>query len=117
VERWNRLHPSQTPQRPYLQTVLDGAEGPIIAATDYMKVVADQVTPWFPGRLVSLGSDGFCRSDNREHLRRFFEVNAESIATTALSRLARDGVVDMAIANKAFEELGVSTEKPDPATC
>jgi len=71
VERWNRLHPDQAPKRPYIQTILDGAEGPIIAATDYMKVVADQVTPWFPGRLVSLGTDGFGRSDNREHLRRF----------------------------------------------
>jgi pyruvate dehydrogenase E1 component len=117
VERQNRLHPDQTSKRPYIQTVLDGSEGPIIAATDYMKVVADQVTPWLPGRLVSLGTDGFGRSENREHLRRFFEVNAESIATAALSRLARDGVVDMAIANQAFKDLGVSTEKPDPATC
>ena len=69
-------------------------KGPIVAATDYMKVVADQIAPWLPGRLESLGTDGFGRSDNREYLRRHFEVNAESIAAAALSRLARDGQFD-----------------------
>ncbi len=73
---------------------LKGAEGPIVAATDYMKVVADQVAPWLPGRMETLGTDGFGRSDNREYLRRHFEVNAESIAAAALSRLARDGKFD-----------------------
>src|SRR6185436_12916121 len=66
IERWNRLHPDQPAERPYIQTVLDGAEGPIVAATDYMKAVADQVAPWLPGRMVTLGTDGFGRSDNRE---------------------------------------------------
>ena len=75
-----------------------------------MKVVPDQVAPWLPGRMVTLGTDGFGRSENREYLRRHFEVNAESIVTAALSRLARDGT-----AEKAFEELGVNTEGIDPA--
>ena len=88
----------------------------MIAATDYIRAFAEQIRAYVPRRYVVLGTDGFGRSDTREKLRRFFEVNAESIVTAALSRLARDGVVDMAIASRAFEELGVSTEKPDPAT-
>jgi len=80
-----------------------------------MKVVADQVAPWLPGRMVTLGTDGFGRSDNREHLRRHFEVNAESIAAAALARLARDGAFDAAKAKKAFGELGVDPERVDPA--
>ena len=115
AERWNRLHPGQAPRVPYIVEALEGAEGPIVAATDYMKVVADQVAPWLPGRMETLGTDGFGRSDNREYLRRHFEVNAESIATAALSRLARDGRFDMEKAKAAFGELGVDTEKIDPS--
>jgi pyruvate dehydrogenase E1 component len=113
VERWNRLHPDQPSQRPYILSALDGAEGPIVAATDYMKVVPDQLAPWLPGRMVTLGTDGFGRSDNREYLRRHFEVNAESIAAAALSRLARDGKFDVAKVKEAFKDLGVNPEKID----
>jgi pyruvate dehydrogenase E1 component len=88
---------------------------PIIAATDYMKIVPDQLSPWLGLRLVTLGTDGFGRSDNREHLRRHFEVNAESIAAAALSRLARDGKFDTSRAENALKELGVDPEKVDPA--
>ena len=115
VERWNRLHPTEPEKRPYIFSALDGSEGPIIAASDYMKVVPDQLAPWLPGRLVTLGTDGFGRSENREYLRRHFEVNAESIAGAALSRLAREGKFDAQRARQAFEELGVNTEKIDPA--
>jgi pyruvate dehydrogenase E1 component len=115
TERWNRLHPAEPEKRPYIFTALEGADGPIIAASDYMKVVPDQLAPWLTGRLVTLGTDGFGRSDNREYLRRHFEVNAESIACAALSRLAREGKYDAARAQSAFEELGVNTEKADPA--
>jgi pyruvate dehydrogenase E1 component len=115
VERWNRLHPAQEPRRPYLQQVLDGAPGPIIAATDYMKIVPDQVAPWLAGRLVSLGTDGFGRSDNRQYLRRHFEVNAESIAAAALSKLARTGQFDPAAATRALADLGIDPETEDPA--
>ena len=115
AERWNRLHPGETPRRPYVVSALGSAQGPIVAATDFMKVVPDQVAPWLPGRMVTLGTDGFGRSENREYLRRHFEVNAESIVTAALSRLARDGKFDAVKAAKAFEELGVKTEGIDPA--
>jgi pyruvate dehydrogenase E1 component len=80
-----------------------------------MKIVPDQLAPWLGGRLVSLGTDGFGRSDNREHLRRHFEINAESIVAAALSALAREKKFDASKAEKAFEELGVKSEKPDPA--
>ncbi|MCL6545707.1 MAG: pyruvate dehydrogenase (acetyl-transferring), homodimeric type, partial [Bryobacteraceae bacterium] len=115
VERWNRLHPDQPPRTPYLLQALGDAAGPIVAATDYMKIVADQIAPWLPGRLNSLGTDGFGRSDNREHLRRHFEVNAESIAAAALAALARRGEMDPSRARRAIEKLGVDTEKIDPA--
>jgi pyruvate dehydrogenase E1 component len=115
VERWNRLHPAEPARTPYIVEVLRGADGPIVAASDYMKVVADQLAPWLSGRLVALGTDGFGRSDNREYLRRHFEVNAESIAAAALSRLARDGQFDAQKAAAAFAELGVATETGDPA--
>ena len=115
AERWNRLHPDQPARVPYLLQAIKGADGPIIAASDYMKVVADQVAPWLSGRLETLGTDGFGRSDNREHLRRHFEISAESIAAAALSRLARDGKFDATKAVAAFAELGVDTEKIDAA--
>lgn len=115
VERWNRLHPGKPEKTPYLLDALKNAKGPIIAACDYMKVMADQLAPWLPSRLVALGTDGFGRSDNREHLRRHFEVNAESIAAATLSRLAREGKFDAAKAEKAYKELGLDTEKLDPA--
>ncbi|MGI9101610.1 MAG: pyruvate dehydrogenase (acetyl-transferring), homodimeric type [Terriglobales bacterium] len=115
IERWNRLHPAEPEKKPYILTALQGAQGPIIAASDYLKIVPDQLAPWLQGRLVSLGTDGFGRSDNRQHLRRHFEVNAESIVAAALSRLVRDKKFDAAKAQKAFTDLGVDTEKLDPA--
>jgi pyruvate dehydrogenase E1 component len=115
VERWNRLHPAEKPKQPYVLTALEKADGPIIAASDYMKAIPDQLAPWLGTRLVTLGTDGFGRSDNREHLRRHFEISAESIATAALSRLARDGKFDPNKAQQAFKDLGVNTEKGDPA--
>ncbi|HTS49361.1 MAG TPA: pyruvate dehydrogenase (acetyl-transferring), homodimeric type [Bryobacteraceae bacterium] len=116
VERWNRLHPAEPERKPYLVQALEGTEGPIIASSDYMKAVADQITPWVPGRLVSLGTDGFGRSENREHLRRHFENGAEAIAAAALARLARDGWFDKGRAQAAVTELGLNPESPDPVT-
>ncbi len=109
ADRWNRLHPESPARVPYLLRALEGAGGPIVAATDYMKIVADQVAPWLAGRMTSLGTDGFGRSDNRQRLRRHFEVNAESIAVAALARL------DAAAARRAIEQLGVDADAPDPA--
>jgi pyruvate dehydrogenase E1 component len=115
VERWNRLHPAQSARQPYILSALGEAQGPIIAASDYMKAVPDQLAPWLPERLVSLGTDGFGRSDNREYLRRHFEVSAEFIVATTLSRLAREGKFDTQRAEQAFAELGIDTERRDPA--
>ena len=115
VDRWNRLHPGEPAKLPYILKALEGTDGPIIAASDYMKVVPDQLSPWLSTRLVTLGTDGFGRSDNREHLRRHFEVNAESVVGATLSRLARDGKFDTAKAAQAYQDLGVDTEKIDPA--
>ena len=115
VERWNRLHPAEPEKVPYIVSALQGCKGPIIAASDYMKSVPDMLAPWLSTRLVTLGTDGFGRSDNREHLRRHFEVNAESIVAATLSKLARDGKFDTTKAQAALTELGVETERPDPA--
>jgi pyruvate dehydrogenase E1 component len=115
VERWNRLHPAEAEKTPYIVTALNGSKGPIIAASDYMKSVPDQLAPWLLNRLVSLGTDGFGRSDNREHLRSHFEVNAESVVAATLSKLARDGKFDAGKAQKAIAELGIDPEKGDPA--
>jgi pyruvate dehydrogenase E1 component len=115
IDRWNRLHPAEPAKVPYIQEVLGGTEGPIIAASDYMKAVQDQIAPWLAGRFVALGTDGFGRSENREHLRRHFEVNAVSIAGAALSKLARDGKFDAKKAAKALTDLGIDTEKIDAA--
>jgi len=115
VERWNRLHPAEAAKVPHIAQVMEGTEGPIIAASDYMKAVQDQVAPWLPGRFAALGTDGFGRSDNRTYLRRHFEVDAASIAGAALSRLARDGKFDAKKAAKALGELGIDPEKVDSA--
>jgi pyruvate dehydrogenase E1 component len=115
VERWNRLHPAEPERKPYLVEALQGINGPIVASTDYMKVVADQISPWLPGRLVSLGTDGFGRSENREYLRKHFENGAEAIAATALARLAREGRFSKSRAQAAIFELGLDPERVDPA--
>jgi len=114
-DRWNRLHPKDAPRTPYVVKALEGTKGPIIAASDYMKIVPDQVSPWLGSRLVTLGCDGFGRSENREHLRRFFEVDAASIVAATLSRLARDGKFDAAKAAQAVKDLGLDPESGDPA--
>jgi pyruvate dehydrogenase E1 component len=80
-----------------------------------MKAVQDQIAPWLPGRMVSLGTDGFGRSDNRAYLRKHFEVSGEAIAAAAVSRLARDGKFDAKKAVKAISELGLDPERIDPA--
>lgn len=114
-DRWNRLHPKDTARVPYLLQVLDGYNGPIIAATDYMKIVADGLSPWLAGRLVALGTDGYGRSENREYLRRHFEVDAESIVIAALAALAKSGEVSTDLVAQAITTLGVDPEKVDAA--
>ncbi len=116
TDRWNRLHPAEPQRKPYLLQALGDVDRPIIAASDYLKIVADQITPWLPGRLTALGTDGFGRSENREHLRRFFEVDAASIAAAALARLAHWGRFDKRTASQAILDLGLDPNSIDPAT-
>ena len=94
---------------------MGATQGPIIASSDYMKAVPDQLAPWLYGRLTSLGTDGFGRSENREHLRRFFEISAEAIVQATLSALARDGRFDAARASAAIAELGLNADAKDPS--
>jgi pyruvate dehydrogenase E1 component len=115
ADRWNRLHPTEPERKPYIHQALGDIDMPIIAASDYLKIVADQIAPWLPGRLTALGTDGFGRSENREHLRRFFEVDAQSIAAAALSRLSRWGRFDAARAHQAILDLGLNPDTIDPS--
>ncbi|GAA3763304.1 pyruvate dehydrogenase (acetyl-transferring), homodimeric type [Terriglobus aquaticus] len=115
TERWNRLHPAEPEKKPYLLEALGDANGPVIAASDYMKVMPDGLSPWLGQRLVTLGTDGFGRSDNREYLRRHFEVDANAIVAATLSKLVREGSVKAKAAQKAFAELGIDTESGDPS--
>jgi len=114
VDRWNRLHPTEAPRAPHIARVMEGTQGPIVASSDYIKAQADQLAPWIGTRLHSLGTDGFGRSENREHLRKFFEISAEAIAQATLSALARDGKMDAERARAAIAELGFDAEKPNP---
>jgi pyruvate dehydrogenase E1 component len=115
TERWNRLHPAEPRRTPYIVTALEGSNGPIIASSDYMKIIPDQLAQWLPGRLHSLGTDGFGRSENREHLRAFFEISAEAIVQATLSALAREGKIDAGRAAAAVAEMGFDPERKDPA--
>ncbi|MGB5581188.1 MAG: pyruvate dehydrogenase (acetyl-transferring), homodimeric type, partial [Woeseia sp.] len=116
AERWNQLHPEHPPKQSYLEKTLAGRKGPYIAATDYMKIVPDQVQRWIPGSFVTLGTDGYGRSDDRKSLRQFFEVDKHYIAVTALKALADDGALDQKTVTAAIEKYGIDPEKPDPVT-
>lgn len=116
IQRWNMLHPESDPRIPYVTQCLDGTKGPVIAATDYMKIYADQIREYVPNRLIVLGTDGFGRSDSRAQLRKHFEVDASSIVIYALKALCDEGDIDAAIITKAIKILGIDPERPDPAT-
>ena len=115
AERWNRLHPAETPRVPYVTECLGDAGGVFVAASDYVKALPDAIDRWLPRPLTSLGTDGFGRSENRAALRDFFEVDAKSIAVAALAALARDGQLDVTVVKKAIADLGVDPEKANPA--
>jgi pyruvate dehydrogenase E1 component len=116
VERWNRLHPADQPRVPYITDQLARSEGPIIAVTDYMKVVPDQISRWAPsGRAFeSLGTDGFGRSDTREALRHFFEIDTGHVVVAVLSELARAGAGSPDEVAKAIAHYDIDPEAPDP---
>jgi len=114
VRRWNMLHPTEPPGKSYLETILENESGPFIAVSDNIKSVPDQIAPWVPGGLFTLGTDGFGRSDTRERLRRYFEVDAECTAIAVLYQLSRLGKIKPEAVAKAIKELGVDPEKAFP---
>jgi pyruvate dehydrogenase E1 component len=117
AERHNLLHPTTSPRKSYVETLLDGHAGPVIAATDYMRNYADQIRQHLGGRrYVTLGTDGFGRSDFRVKLRRFFEVNRYYVAVAALKALADDGTIKPDVVAQAIKKYGIDTERPDPWT-
>jgi pyruvate dehydrogenase E1 component len=116
IERWNLLHPDGERRRTYVEEVLGGRTGPFVAATDYMKTVADQIRQWVPGRYVVLGTDGFGRSDSRAELRRFFEVDRHYVVVATLKALADDGKIDRKLVTQAMHSFGIDPEKPNPLT-
>ncbi|MGI9201229.1 MAG: pyruvate dehydrogenase (acetyl-transferring), homodimeric type [Woeseiaceae bacterium] len=116
VERWNQLHPEEEPRKCYIQECLGERPGPYIAATDYMKIVPDQIQRWVPGRYMSLGTDGYGRSDDRDALRQHFEVDERFIAVAALKALADDGALDQKTVSQAIEKYGIDPDRPDPVT-
>jgi len=116
AERWNMLHPAETPRVPYITECLADAPGVFVAASDYMKVLPSMVAKWVPRHLSALGTDGFGRSDGRDSLRDFFEVDAKHVAYAALVELQHEGQLDLPTLQKAAAELGINPNKPNPLT-
>ena len=116
ADRWNLLHPEAKPRSAYVTQCLEGRAGPVVAATDYMRIVADQIRPWVPRRYTVLGTDGFGRSDTREQLRRFFEVNRHYVAVAALRSLAEDGAIPAVTVSQAIAKYGIDPDRPAPWT-
>jgi pyruvate dehydrogenase E1 component len=118
AERWNLLHPEAKPRIPYVEQCLAQHEGPVVAASDYIKTFADQIRPFIPRDRVYwvLGTDGYGRSDTRAKLREFFEVNRYYVTVAALKALADDGVVTPAAVAQAIRKYGINPEKPNPVS-
>jgi len=114
VERWNMLHPAEPPRVPYLTECVAGKPGVFVAATDYVRALPDSISQWLPGRLISLGTDGFGRSDSRAALRDFFEVDHRFITLATLAALSREGRIQGEVVNQAMRELEINPEKANP---
>jgi len=116
AHRWNLLHPSARPRKPYVTEILERTAGPIIASTDYVRLFAEQIRAYMPqGRAYAvLGTDGFGRSDTREKLRRFFEVDRHCVVVAALKSLADEGAIGMARVSEAIRKYGIDPERPTP---
>jgi len=113
-QRWNMLHPTEVSKKSYVETLLAKEQGPFVAVSDNIRAVPDQIAPWVPGGLVTLGTDGFGRSDTRERLRRFFAVDTESTVIGTLYALAEKGLVKRELVARAIKDLGVDPEKVQP---
>jgi pyruvate dehydrogenase E1 component len=114
-ERWNMLHPSETPRVPFLAQSLKDAKGVFVAASDYVKVLPESISQWIPGCLVALGTDGFGRSESRPALRDFFEVDAKHIVLATITALAREKQLESSMVQQVIKDLGINPDKPNPA--
>jgi pyruvate dehydrogenase E1 component len=116
AERWNLLHPGEKPRVPYVTECLGAAPGLVVAASDYLKSQPDMISRWIGRPVVTLGTDGFGRSEDRASLRNFFEVDARHVAAATLSALAREKQVDLKVVKQAFRDLEIDADKVDPTT-
>jgi pyruvate dehydrogenase E1 component len=114
-ERWNMLHPDQARRVPYVTQCLKDAPGVFVAASDYLKVLPNSIDRWLPRKMRALGTDGFGRSEDRQSLRDFFEVDAKFVALATLAELLENGQIDAKVVQQAITDLGINTEKPNPA--
>jgi pyruvate dehydrogenase E1 component len=117
VDRWNRLHPDAKPRQTHVERCLDTSQGPVIAATDYMRTVGDLIRNWVPRRYTVLGTDGFGRSDTRAALRSFFEVDRHHVTVAALKALADEGTIDRQLVKQAIEKYGIDPDRPNAWDC
>tara|TARA_B100000700_G_C14878132_1_gene776718 strand:+ start:23 stop:622 length:600 start_codon:yes stop_codon:yes gene_type:complete len=114
VERYNLLHPELKPKKTYIEACLSSTEGPIIAASDYIRLNSDQIRPFISKSFYSFGTDGYGRSDTRKNLRKFFEVDKEHIVAYSLSVLAKEQLIPSKYAKDAIKKYNINTEKPIP---
>jgi pyruvate dehydrogenase E1 component len=112
--RWNMLHPAEQPRLSHVEHCLKGSSGPVVAATDYVRLFADQIRAFVPQRYVTLGTDGFGRSDTRQKLRHFFEVDRHWVTLAALTALADDGDIERGTVTAAIAKYGIDVDKPNP---
>ncbi|WP_323751710.1 pyruvate dehydrogenase (acetyl-transferring), homodimeric type [Marinobacter sp.] len=115
VERWNALHPDDKPRKAYVTQCLEKQKGPVISSTDYIKLHSEQLRAYIPATYMTLGTDGFGRSDTREKLRNFFEVDRYYVTVDALAALAKDGEIDQKQVLEAMRKYGIDRNKPNPA--
>jgi pyruvate dehydrogenase E1 component len=114
-ERWNMLHPADSPRVPYVTRCLSDAQGVLIAASDYVKAMPDSIDRWLPRPLTALGTDGYGRSESRAALREFFEVDYRYVIVATLAALARDKKIDASVVAEAMKAHDVNPEKVNPA--
>ena len=115
-ERWNLLHPTDEKRVPHVTKLLDGAKGPVIASTDYIRALVDQIRGYVPQKFVVLGTDGYGRSDTREALRHFFEVARYWVTLAALNALADEGTIERKVVAEAIKKYNLDPSKPNPMT-
>jgi len=114
AERWNMLHPSDEPKIPYVTQCFKDAPGVFVAASDYVKALPDSISQWLPSPLISLGTDGFGRSDGRRALRDFFEVDARFITLATIAALAREKKIELKVVEQAIKDLEINPDKANP---